>query len=1068
MVGGRRWGRRAALVAASVACALFAPAAARAFTIVGTQSGPVWWSPDTVAYFDPGEVWSVSDWYGTTTLSGVGGTLAFSSLHEGLWNLQSNPTPSTTQYFSFGLDFTAPVSGGLSCHVSASGWCTSGFTINPLPTDPLAPSADHSSGVDHSELSVNGGPWSAFNPASPTAVQGQNTIQWRAVDIAGNVESAHTATLRLDTQGPAPNISLSGPLGTNGWYTGPVTVTMAPSDPSPGSGVGSTQYYIADWHGTDALAPYTAPFVVSSEGNDYVDGAVTDVAGNEADFSKEIDIDSTPPVPGLTVLTGPTYQDWYKDTVVVHVYAQDYSVGVPSGIDHALIGWTASGLGYAPLNTDLTIHGFGPTPVQYTAVDKAGNVAPVQTQVLKIDGDPPLTQLTFSGATYNYATGWWIGGPLVVSADGTDPNGSGVATMNVCLDGFCGPYFGSHYATYPLGFGTHTISAVSTDNVGHVEAPASWNQATFRVDPTPPTGNLVVTGTPGQNGWYVSPVDLTIVNAFDGGSGLAADPFHYQLFHGARTSFNGTYHDATEGPLTFDADIADAAGNVTQLPEQNIRIDTQPPDVTLYTSVFPGDAGWSRLVSLNSLSATDPFPGSGPQAPQFSVDGGPWQDQSVISSQDGDYYLPDGTHTVDYRVSDYAGHTTQKSQSFTIDQTPPDVTCTLHAPSTWPTDGSLVPVSVDVSVADALSGPDGFTFLGMYSNVDNDPIAAGEAAGWDVGAADTSGQVAALPGRTYTLVFDGKDVAGNDGTCAVEVTVPGATGAALMSGNVTLPDGSAAQIDVRRDATGTLSGAGVSFQGAGLDVQSATIDDAELLGSNGYVAGTLADGSRFTLLLHDGGTGGGDSFRLILPDVGYDSGVLAPATGDIVVTQNTTPPDTTPPVLKLPRPITVQATGPHGAVVTYAATATDDRDHNPSVSCSPASGSTFPLGRTTVACTATDASGNAAHGSFGVTVVDTIAPRVNAALVPLRGRGNDDRYTVQWTCTDAVGVVSQAADIDLVRVTNGQVVELDHAWSPIRSKIGKDGVLVIQAPLFIVVVTCRDAAGNTGIDAALR
>jgi hypothetical protein len=174
-------------------------------------------------------------------------------------------------------------------------------------------------------------------------------------------------------------------------------------------------------------------------------------------------------------------------------------------------------------------------------------------------------------------------------------------------------------------------------------------------------------------------------------------------------------------------------------------------------------------------------------------------------------------------------------------------------------------------------------------------------------------------------------------------------------------------------------------------------------------------------------------------------------------------------VLKLPRrPITVEATGPQGAVVTYTATATDDRDQHPSLSCSPASGSTFPLGRTTVACTATDASGNTAHGSFTVTVVDTIAPRVNAALAPLRGRGNDNRYTVQWTCTDAVGVASQTADIDFVHVGNGQVVELDHAWSPVRAKVGKDGVLVIQAPLFMLVVSCRDGAGNTGFDAALR
>ena len=43
------------------------------------------------------------------------------------------------------------------------------------------------------------------------------------------------------------------------------------------------------------------------------------------------------------------------------------------------------------------------------------------------------------------------------------------------------------------------------------------------------------------------------------------------------------------------------------------------------------------------------------------------------------------------------------------------------------------------------------------------------------------------------------------------------------------------------------------------------------------------------------------------------------------------------------------------------------------MSCVPASGSTFAVGTTTVACTATDASGNAANGSFTVQVRNVLA-----------------------------------------------------------------------------------------------
>jgi Tol biopolymer transport system component len=79
--------------------------------------------------------------------------------------------------------------------------------------------------------------------------------------------------------------------------------------------------------------------------------------------------------------------------------------------------------------------------------------------------------------------------------------------------------------------------------------------------------------------------------------------------------------------------------------------------------------------------------------------------------------------------------------------------------------------------------------------------------------------------------------------------------------------------------------------------------------------------------------------------------------------------DDVPPALTLPQwPIVVPADRPDGAVVTYKVTATDAVDPNPTVSCSPPSGSVFPIGDTTVTCTATDASGNVARGSFSVHV----------------------------------------------------------------------------------------------------
>ena len=83
--------------------------------------------------------------------------------------------------------------------------------------------------------------------------------------------------------------------------------------------------------------------------------------------------------------------------------------------------------------------------------------------------------------------------------------------------------------------------------------------------------------------------------------------------------------------------------------------------------------------------------------------------------------------------------------------------------------------------------------------------------------------------------------------------------------------------------------------------------------------------------------------------------------------------DTVPPVLLVPANRTVNATGRTGAVVRFTVSATDTQDPSPMATCRPASGSTFRIGATTVACTATDRAGNTAHGQFSLKVLGASA-----------------------------------------------------------------------------------------------
>src|SRR5262249_20872517 len=103
-----------------------------------------------------------------------------------------------------------------------------------------------------------------------------------------------------------------------------------------------------------------------------------------------------------------------------------------------------------------------------------------------------------------------------------------------------------------------------------------------------------------------------------------------------------------------------------------------------------------------------------------------------------------------------------------------------------------------------------------------------------------------------------------------------------------------------------------------------------------------------------------------------------------------------------PPPQVVNATGPVGATVTFAATATDNCGAV-TLGYSKNSGATFPIGDTTVTVTARDASNNRADCSFNVHVKGA-AEQVGALIAKVNGLPN-----VAAATKNALAVKLQAA-----------------------------------------------------------
>ncbi|QXE33812.1 HYR domain-containing protein [Streptomyces sp. GMY02] len=152
--------------------------------------------------------------------------------------------------------------------------------------------------------------------------------------------------------------------------------------------------------------------------------------------------------------------------------------------------------------------------------------------------------------------------------------------------------------------------------------------------------------------------------------------------------------------------------------------------------------------------------------------------------------------------------------------------------------------------------------------------------------------------------------------------------------------------------------------------------------------------------------------------------------------------DTTAPVVTV-EDRTVEATGPDGAVVEFPASAVDSVDGSVPVTCVPPSGSRFPVGETTVTCTATDEQGNTGRATAVIKVVDTTAPVVRV----------DDR-TVQATSPDGAVIDYGATAVDGI---DGPVSVVCVPLSGSAFPVGKT----------TVTCTATDSAGNVGTDTAV-
>src|SRR2546422_553426 len=127
------------------------------------------------------------------------------------------------------------------------------------------------------------------------------------------------------------------------------------------------------------------------------------------------------------------------------------------------------------------------------------------------DTVPPVTTASLSGAS---GAANWYTSPVSVTLAATDDS-SGVAAIHFRTDG--GPWSLFVNPVTVLGEGSHAIDYYATDVAGIAE---TMRGQTIRITGdlhSVPVSTLSSSGLAGANGWYVSPVTVTITATSAGG-----------------------------------------------------------------------------------------------------------------------------------------------------------------------------------------------------------------------------------------------------------------------------------------------------------------------------------------------------------------------------------------------------------------------------------------------------------------------------------------------------------------------------------------------------------------------
>ena len=410
-------------------------------------------------------------------------------------------------------------------------------------------------------------------------------------DKAGNT-STRSYVIKVNKSIPAAGeLVIDGTLGENGWYTSDVNLSVKDE-------VGVTSTLNINKINYDTA------------GTEIIMTSINNLTGASKTTKYTIKVDKTKPIVGELVISGVKGDnDWYKGNVTFSVKNGSDSMSGHSKTTSSITSITKDTKG---------------TKVVVTTKDKAGNTN-TKEYIVKMDKTAPVAgTLTISGT--KGSGDWYLSDVTLKVNDGSDATSGHAKTTS------------THTSVSGNTSGT-VVTVTTTDKAGNT----ATRKYTIKINKDAPTaGKLVVDGTLGENGWYVSDVKLSVNDVAGVTSTLNITEITSDT---AGTEVTMTSKNNETGAVTVTKHI--------------VKVDKTAPTVgeLVITGTLGSNSWYTSNVTFSVKNGSDALSGHSSTASSIS---------SITTNTKG-------TNVV-VTTKDKAGNSATKTYTIKVDKTKPTIT----------------------------------------------------------------------------------------------------------------------------------------------------------------------------------------------------------------------------------------------------------------------------------------------------------------------------------------------------------------------------------------------------------